>query len=95
MTQLIIESNIAENIKRLVSSALENELGIIKFGINKTLNQLKIFEKKFGTDSYEFYNKFNAGEMGDDFEYIRWAGEYETLHKLQQDYNDITEIRLC
>lgn len=95
VTQLIIEPHTSENVKKLVLSALENELGIIKFGINKTLNQLKRFENKFGTESSAFYKKFNAGDMGDDFEYIRWAGEYETLHKLQQDYNDIASIRLC
>lgn len=95
MTQLIIQPSTAENAKKLVSSALENGLRIIKFGINKTLNQLKVFEKKFGTDSPEFYRKFNAGDMGDDFEYIKWAGEYETLQRLQQDYKDLMEIRLC
>jgi hypothetical protein len=87
MTQIIIEPYNAENTKRLVSFVLENELRIIKFGMNKTLNQLKLFERKFGTNSSEFYKKFNAGDMGDDSEFIRWAGEYETLQKLQQDYN--------
>ncbi len=95
MTQLIIQPSTAENTKRLVLFALENERRIICFGISRTEGQLEKFEKKFKMDSESFYRKFNAGDMGDDFEYIKWAGEYETLRKLRQDYDDLAGIRLC
>ncbi|MEE4356137.1 MAG: hypothetical protein V2I97_06675 [Desulfococcaceae bacterium] len=95
MTQLIIQPSTAENTKRLVLFALENERRIIRFGISRTEGQLEKFEKKFKMDSESFYRKFNAGDMGDDFEYIKWAGEYETLRKLRQDYDDLAGIRLC
>lgn len=84
MTQLIIEPSTAENTRRLVLFALENGRRIIHFGIDKTMRQLRIFEDKFKMDSDVFYRKFNAGDMGDDFEYIKWAGEYETLERLQE-----------
>ncbi|WP_291321287.1 hypothetical protein [Desulfonatronospira sp.] len=34
----------------------------------------------------EFYDLHLSGKLGDDIKYIRWAGEYETLKKLEQDY---------
>ena len=37
-------------------------------------------------ESLKFYQDFQAGKMGDDMEYMKWAGEYETLLQLQEDY---------
>ena len=94
MARIIIEPQNANNVKSLVKSAVENELKIIGFGIDKTKKRLEELEKKFGMDSGNFYRKFNEGKMGDDLEYIRWAGEYETLQQLQRDYSDLTETEL-
>ena len=95
MARIIIEPQNGNNVKSLVKSAVENELKIIGFGIDKTKKKLEQLEKKFGMDSVNFYKKFNEGKMGDDLEYIRWAGEYETLQKLQRDHSDLTETELC
>ena len=95
MARIIIEPHNADNVKSLVKSAVENELKIIGFGIAKTEKRLKELEKKYGMDSENFYKKFNEGIMGDDLDYIRWAGEYETLQKLQRDHDDLTETELC
>ena len=95
MARIIIEPQNANNVKNLVKSAIENELKIIGFGIAKTKKKLEELEKKFGMGSGNFFKKFNEGKMGDDLEYIRWAGEYETLQKLQRDHNDLRETELC
>ena len=95
MARIIIEPQNGNNVKSLVKSAVENELKIIGFGIDKTKKKLEQLEKKFGMDSVNFYKKFNEGKMGDDLEYILWAGEYETLQKLQRDHSDLTETELC
>ena len=95
MARIIIEPQNANNVKSLVKSAVENELKIIGLGIAKTKKKLEELEKKFGMDSENFYKKFNKGKMGDDLEYIRWAGEYETLQKLQRDHSDLAETELC
>ena len=95
MARIIIEPQSAKNVESLVKSAVENELKIIEFGIAKTKKKLAELEKKFGMNSRNFYKKFNEGKIGDDIEYIRWAGEYETLQKLQRDYGDLVETELC
>ena len=46
-------------------------------------------------ESRNFYQKYHTGEMGDDMEYMKWAGGYETLLQLQEDYAEIQEIQLC
>jgi len=79
----------------LIKSAVENQLLLIDFGIAKTKRKLRELEKEFGRNSSSFYEKFNEGKLGDNFKYVRWAGEYETLEKLQEDYNDLKDLELC
>ena len=95
MARVIIEPRGANNVKILLKSAVESELKVIKFGIAKTKRKLEDLENKFGMKSDDFYKKFNEGIMGDDLEHIRWAGEYETLDRLQRDYNDLLGTEIC
>ena len=34
------------------------------------------YESKYSMKSEEFYAKYNRGELGDDRDYIRWAGYF-------------------
>lgn len=95
MTRIVIEPAAAENVKRLINSAVENELRILKYGIEKTMQKLAEMEIKYKIGSKEFYLQFNDGLFGDEMDYIRWAGEYETLQLLQKDYDDLVETELC
>ena len=52
-------------------------------------------EKKYRMSSQEFYDRFDQGEMGDDMDFIRWAGEFETLKQLKRDFGDLSEIEIC
>jgi hypothetical protein len=95
MPQLQIRPKTATNLTTLIKSAVENQMLLIDFGIAKTKRKLKEFEKEFGMNSSTFFKKFNEGQLGDDFKYVRWAGEYETLEQLQKDYNDLKDLELC
>lgn len=95
MTQVIIKSTAASRARPLIQVALEHEQRCVQIGIQKTTRNLQRLEERFGMESHNFYQEFQAGKMGDDMEYIRWAGEYETLLQLQQDYAELQEIRVC
>ena len=95
MAQVIIRSQAADNLKNLIKVAVENQLKVINFGIAKTKRKLGELEKESGMDSKYFYEKFQKGKLGDDLKFIRWAGEYETLERLQKDYTDLQGIELC
>ena len=95
MAQLQIKPKSAANLTILIKSALENQMMLIDFGIAKTERKLKDLESEFGMSSRTFYEKFNQGKLGDDFEYLRWAGEYETLQRLKRDYDALRDIELC
>jgi hypothetical protein len=95
MARVIIEAQTADNLKTLIRLALENQLRIMGFGIAKTKRKLEKLEREHGIGSKDFYEKFQKGELGDDMKYIRWAGEYETLERLQKDYADLQDLELC
>ena len=95
MAQVIIRPQAADNLKNLIKVAVENQLRVINFGIAKTKRKLGELEKESGMDSKYFYGEFQKGKLGDDLKFIRWAGEYETLDRLQKDYNELQGVELC
>jgi len=95
MARVIIQPQTADNLRSLIRLAVENQLRVINFGIAKTKRKLGELEKETGMDSKDFYEEFQKGKLGDGLKYIRWAGEYETLERLQKDYTDLQGIELC
>jgi len=95
MAQVIIQPQATDNLKNLIKGAVENQLRVINFGIAKTKRKLRELEKESGMDSKYFYESFQKGELGDDFKFIKWAGEYETLERLQIDSNELQGVELC
>ncbi|MCK8603920.1 hypothetical protein [Desulfoferrobacter suflitae] len=95
MVRVTIEPQAATNVKVLIQAAVDNQLRIIEFGIAGTKAKLQELENRLGMASEDFYRQFSEGKLGDDMEYIRWAGEYETLEKLQRDYDDLRNTQLC
>ncbi len=95
MSRIIIQPQSDENLRDLIGLALENQLRFLRLGINKTRRKLQEMESENEMRSDKFYKKYEKGELGDDLKYIRWAGEYETLKKLEKDYKALQETELC
>lgn len=95
MTQVIVQPTTATNVRRLLQTAVEHELRLLHIGIARTQQQLQRFEQSFQRQTPDFYQEFQSGRLGDDVEYLKWAGEYETLLQLQADYRELVETRLC
>ena len=95
MARVIVQEKAAYNLKRLIKSAIENQLRIITFGIAKTRRKLEEMEKRTGMNTKEFYDQFQEGKLGDGIRYIRWAGEYETFGRLNKDLSDLKDLELC
>ena len=77
---------------RLLHSALERELEIIRINIDNTKSKLREFEKKHQLKSEDFYKKFNEGTMGDSEEIMLWASEYAALLEIQKEYGDLKKV---
>jgi hypothetical protein len=87
---------VAGDIKmKKITHTLTRRPKIINIGIRKTHDNIKEFEDRYKMDSTFFYQKYSSGELGDDIGYIRWAGEIETLKKLQQNLKELSEAEVC
>ena len=38
--------------------------------------KLRVYEKKYGYSTIEFYGRFQSGDLGDDDDLMMWAGLY-------------------
>ena len=38
--------------------------------------RLRVYERKYGYSTIEFYSRFEGGELGDDDDLLMWAGLY-------------------
>ncbi len=79
---------------QLVAGALQREIAIIKSSIELTKKKLREFESKYNLSSPQFYDKYEAGEAGDDIDMMTWASEIKILKKLNEDYRKLTEVKL-
>jgi hypothetical protein len=95
VARIILEPEGTDELKTLIKAALDNEQKIISIGIRKTRENLHKLENKYKMDSESFYRKYSSGEMGDDMEYLKWAGEVETLDKLQMNLKELSEAEVC
>ena len=47
--------------------------------------QLLSFEQQYDMLSPEFYARYKRGEMGDDIDFVRWAGRYRLYRELKYE----------
>ena len=95
MTQIIVKSRSASHLRPLIQVAIDHEVRVLKIGLQKTMRHLRQFEQHFGIASQEFYQDYQTGKFGDDMQYMKWAGEYETLLQLQEEYAEIKGTLVC
>lgn len=95
MNQLILKAKDNNRILPLVNEALKDKTLLLLLSINRLQNELKEYEKKFIMHSEEFYNKYQTGQMGDSPEIIDWAGKFEILFDLKDEYQTLKEIEIC
>jgi hypothetical protein len=95
MSQLVIKSKNSKKLKILVNGAIENQLKLIRFGISKTEKLIKDFEAKFKLSSDQFIKLYEASQFGDDSDYMKWAGEIETLQRLKNEMTALGEVEVC
>jgi len=53
---------------------------------------LREFEEEYKLDSAKFYQRFEAGEMGDAMDFFEWAGLYELYKALQGKIDQLETV---
>ena len=68
-------------LDQIVGKLLDLTLGQQRRRLARYEHDLEAFEKRYGMDSATFYQRFEAGELGDAMDFFEWAG----LCELRQD----------
>lgn len=50
----------------------------------RLLEQCALFEQSYALSSEDFYKQYEAGQMGDETDYIEWAATLEMLANLEK-----------
>ena len=79
-------------IESTINKMLKVELGMVKRELKQVKNSLADFEKRHKMSSDDFYEKFNAGKLGDDREYIKWYSYKDTFNKLVERSKEIEKV---
>ena len=66
-------------IKSYLPKIVDYEAFELKNGIINMKIELKNFEDKYDMSTKDFYQEFESGSLGDDKDYMIWAGTYEML----------------
>jgi len=82
--------------KKYINSTMNKmfkvELDMVRLEIRQIESYLAELEKHHNMSSDIFYDKFNAGELGDTSEYIKWYAYKDTHNKLLERVNEIENI---
>lgn len=68
-------------LDRVIGKLLDVVLGQYRLRLERYERDLREFERRYGMESEAFYQRFEAGELGDTMDFFEWAGLYE----LRQD----------
>jgi Rad3-related DNA helicase len=67
------EKQVSDTLRKIIVIRLKD----YETKLSRLSSDLKIFEDKFDKKSHIFFNEFNKGKLGDDMDFLEWAGLYE------------------
>ena len=83
----------ASEVLHLVQSAIESERTRLRLALKLARERLIPFEQKYSVSSEYFISEMAAEDLeGGDEEYVRWAGEYRLMQRLQEKNQQLREI---
>ena len=68
---------VSEVLELSLSKIIAHEIAITKQQAAELETDLQQFETQYQMPSPEFYQKFRAGELGDDIDFVEWSSFYQ------------------
>ncbi len=83
MAKVHMQGNVdIEEFRKRLKEAMERNTPVDD--LCELVEELILYEQKYGVKSPIFYDKFMRGEMGDDMDFIGWAGAYKRFSRLKE-----------
>lgn len=75
---------VSELMDRTLDKLFSMEAAEAQNDVNSLRADLLKFEERFGIKSEEFYTRFEAGEMGDNADFIEWASFFDMYQNAKE-----------
>jgi hypothetical protein len=71
-----------EEFQRMLAEAMAESNPVDE--LLELAHELQEYERKYEMSSSEFFERFRRGELGDDMDWIEWAGVYQLFQRLKR-----------
>jgi len=75
---------VSEVLELSLSKIIAHEITIAKQQATELESDLQQFETQYQMASSEFYQKFRAGKLGDDIDFVEWSSFYQMLCSVRE-----------
>lgn len=80
----------SEDFRQMLRQALENTSPLDDFV--QVITDLTQYELRYSMKSDVFHARFEAGELGDALDLIRWANKYEIYQEIKAELAEMVEL---
>jgi len=80
----------SEALKQTLRQALEQATPLDDFV--QVIRELTQYELRHGMNSGTFFARFEAGELGDEIDLIRWANKYEIYQETKAELEQMVDL---
>ena len=77
--EALISLGAGKVVENALNKVISYQLAKYRNHIDQISCELEKFEKNYKMSSGQFYRKFEAGELGDDGDFIEWSSLYENI----------------
>jgi len=94
LQQVTIKTHHQATLRPILRSALEGQMKMVSFGLQKTRQRLAEFEHEYGMSSDEFERRLNAGELDETVAFTDWRMELGMARLLEEQYQALQEAQI-
>ncbi|OGO27430.1 MAG: hypothetical protein A2136_02835 [Chloroflexi bacterium RBG_16_54_11] len=94
LQQVTVKTDDRKTLKPLLKSAIENEMKMVRLGLEHTRARLEDFEKKYQLSSEEFEHRLQSSESAETVDFSEWRMEIGMLKLLERQYKALEDAEL-
>jgi hypothetical protein len=95
MNELKLVSQHPDSLKPVVEGVLAEALRSVEAGIQRTYQQLHVFETRYHLTTEEFIQRYEDDQFQETPDFDEWIGEYKMLRGLREDADRLRGIQIA
>ena len=84
LAELYQQGQVSDLMDRTLEKLLRHEAEQCRVQLSQLQADLAEFEQKYHLSSSEFYRRFQAGQTGDEMDYVEWASLVQMVENLSK-----------